>query len=356
MNRLSLLPVILPILALHAFAEESSQKEDALQISVSNWSPGETMSRVGQVMGRFRGKRLLASELTVDRKTTLDVRTEEEVDCGSFVRRRISYQSEPGNRVPAYMLVPKSALVKDAKPVPAVLCLHPTNIELGAKVAVGLGGAPNRAYAMELAQRGFVTIAPHYPTMGGYAPDLEKLGYEAGTMKAIVDNVRAIDVLETLPYVKRDGYGAIGHSLGGHNAIFTAVYEPRITVIVSSCGFDSFRDYYSGDPKMWEPGKGWTQQRYMPRLAAYAGKLNEIPFDFHELIALLAPRVLFVSAPLHDSNFQWRSVDRVVAAARPLYEKHGFPSNLEVVHPDCDHDFPDAVREQVYQLLEKRLR
>jgi hypothetical protein len=156
--------------------------------------------------------------------------------------------------------------------------------------------------------------------------------------------------------VKHGSYGAIGHSLGGHNAIFTAVFDPRITVVVSSCGFDSFLDYYSGDPKMWEPGKGWTQRRYMPRLAAFAGRLDEIPFDFHELIALLAPRVVFVSAPLGDTNFQWRSVDRIIAAAKPLYQKHGAENNLQVVHPDCGHDFPDSIREQAYLLLEKHLR
>ena len=356
MNRRSLLSVILPILALHAFAEEPSQKEDALQIRVEQWSPGETMVRVGKVMGTPRAKRVLSHERKVDLKTALDVRIEEETDCGPFVRRLISYQSAQGDRVPAYLLVPKQALANGAKLVPGVLCLHPTNIDLGAKVAVGLGGAPNRAYAMELAQRGFVTIAPHYPTMGGYTPDIEKLGYAGGTMKAIDDNIRAIDVLETLPYVKRDGYGAIGHSLGGHNAIFTAVYEPRITVIISSCGFDSFRDYYSGDPKMWEPGKGWTQQRYMPRLADYAGRLDEIPFDFYELIAALAPRVVFVNAPLGDTNFQWRSVDRVVAFAKLLYERHGATDRLEVVHPDCGHDFPDEIRERAYQLFEKHLR
>jgi len=192
--------------------------------------------------------------------------------------------------------------------------------------------------------------------MGGYAPDLEKLGYQSGTMKAIVDNIRGLDALDTLPYVKHGNYGVIGHSLGGHNGIFTAALDARITVIVSSCGFDSFIDYYSGDPKVWQAGKGWTQQRYMPRLADYAGRLDEIPFDFHELIAALAPRVVFVNAPLGDTNFQWRSVDRVVAFAKLLYERHGATDRLEVVHPDCGHDFPDEIRERAYQLFEKHLR
>ena len=59
-------------------------------------------------------------------------------------------------------------------------------------------------------------------------------------MKAIWDNVRGLDFLESLSFVKRGKFGAIGHSLGGHNAIYTAVFDDRITVVVSSCGFDSF--------------------------------------------------------------------------------------------------------------------
>ena len=51
---------------------------------------------------------------------------------------------------------------------------------------------------------------------------------ESGTMKAIWDNKRALDVLDTLPFVKHGSYGTIGHSLGGHNSIFTAIFDHRI--------------------------------------------------------------------------------------------------------------------------------
>lgn len=317
--------------------------------SVEDWQPlrASILERMQQIMGPLPG---------TDKRCPLEVRVEEETDCGDHLRRLISYQSEPGHRVPAYLLIPKSALEASAKPHPAVLCLHPTNNQIGAKVVLGFSKLPNRAYALELTQRGFVTLAPAYPHLADYKPDLEKLGYESGTMKAIWDNIRGIDLLESLPYVKRDGFGAIGHSLGGHNAIFTAVFEPRIRVIVSSCGFDSFSDYYSGDPKVWQPGKGWTQHRYMPRLASYAGRLQEIPFDFHELIAALAPRHLFVNAPTGDTNFQWQSVDRIVAAAKPVFQLHGAEERLEVMHPDSGHDFPQAARDRAYQLFEELLR
>jgi dienelactone hydrolase len=236
------------------------------------------------------------------------------------------------------------------------LCLHPTNQQLGHKVIVGLGAAPSRAYALELVQRGFVTLAPAYPHLANYAPDLETLGYASGTMKAIWDNIRALDLLEALPFVKAGGFGAVGHSLGGHNAIFTAVFDPRIRVVVSSCGFDSFVDYYGGNPKVWQPDKGWTQDRYMPRLAGYADRLQEMPFDFFELIAALAPRHVFVSAPTGDTNFEWQSVARIGAAAGLVFGLQDASDRLEIVHPNCGHEFPEEIRVRAYRLLEEQLR
>src|SRR4026209_141589 len=43
-----------------------------------------------------------------EKRCPLEIRVEEEVDCGSYVRRLLTYASEPGSRVPAYLLVPKS--------------------------------------------------------------------------------------------------------------------------------------------------------------------------------------------------------------------------------------------------------
>jgi len=206
-----------------------------------------------------------------------------------------------------------------------------------------------RAYGVELAERGYVVLAPAYPLMANYQPDLKGLGYQSGTMKAIWDNIRGLDLLETLPFVKKSKFAALGHSLGGHNAIYTAVFDERIKVVVSSCGFDSYLDYMNGNIK------GWTSDRYMPKLLEFRSRLGEIPFDFHELIAALAPRPVFINAPLHDTNFQWRSVDEVVRAAAQVYRLYGKPENLRLEHPDCGHDFPAEVREQAYRFVDKRL-
>jgi hypothetical protein len=298
----------------------------------------EILRGMQEVMGPLPGP---------EKRCPLDVRVEEEVEAGTYVRRLISYAAEPGGRVPAFLLIPKTVLSATSK-APAVLCLHPTDNKLGNRVVVDAGRA-NRQYAAELAERGYIALAPSYPLLAEYQPDLKALGYQSGTMKAIWDNIRGLDVLETLPFVRKGGFGAIGHSLGGHNSVYTAVFDTRITVVVSSCGLDSYLDYKDGDIR------GWTSNRYMPKLLEYRNRLEDIPFDFHEMVGALAPRVCFISAPLRDDNFKWKSVDRVAAAAKQIYRLYGKESNLRVEHPDCEHDFPTEIRQLAYRALDQQL-
>jgi dienelactone hydrolase len=312
--------------------------------TAADWAKrrAEVVSGMESVMGKLPGSK---------KRCSLEVRTDEEIDCGSYIRRLISYASEPGCRVPAYLLIPKD-LLAGKKKMPAILCLHPTNNVLGHGIVVGLGSAANRAYAMELAQRGYVTLAPSYPLLAKYEPDLKKLGWESGTLKAVWDNMRGLDLLASLPFVDGAKMGAIGHSLGGHNSVYTAIFDGRLKVVVSSCGLDSYVDYYNGDEKNWQPERGWCQTRYMRKLANYKGRLTAIPFDFHEMIAALAPRHVLIIAPKRDSNFRPDSVDRIAAAARSVFKLLGHQERLRVEHPDCGHDFPNGMREKAYRLID----
>ena len=112
--------------------------------SIRDWSKrrAEILRGMMEVMGPLPGK---------DKRCPLDPKVEEEVDCGDYVRRFLTYVPEPGARVPAYLLIPKSALyAKSRRKAPAILCLHQTH-SLGQKVVVGLGNSPNDEYGVELA-------------------------------------------------------------------------------------------------------------------------------------------------------------------------------------------------------------
>jgi dienelactone hydrolase len=279
------------------------------------------------------------------RRVPLDVQELEEADFPKFKRRKITFAVEKGDRLPAYVLIPRKLESK----APAVLCLHPTS-PLGKGVPVGMGPKPNRSYALELAQRGYVALAPDYPNMGDYRLDPYARGYASATMKGIWNHARAIDLLQSLPQVDPDRIGCIGHSLGGHNTMFLAAFDTRIKATVSSCGFNSFPKYYRGNLT------GWSHRGYMPRIATVYGKdPRKMPFDFTEVVAALAPRPFFVNAPVGDSNFEVSGVRDCIAAAKPVYELLGERENLVAVYPDAGHDFPPQARQAAYAFLDRVL-
>jgi dienelactone hydrolase len=280
------------------------------------------------------------------RKVPLDVRVTEVLRTARYVRKKLTYAAEKGDRVPAYLLLPVGRRGR----LPAVLCLHST-IAVGKGEVVGVDNVRNRQYGRELAERGYVVLCPDYPSFGDYRYDFKKSPHASGSMKAIWNNMRAIDLLQSLPEVDGERIGCIGHSLGGHNTRFTAAFDERIKAAVSSCGFTSFPKYYGGNLK------GWTSDRYMPRIASvYQLKPARVPFDFSEVVAAIAPRAFFTSSPLHDDNFDVSGVRDVLAAARPVYELLGAGEELSAYHPDCPHDFPPAAREKAYAWLDRWLK
>jgi Glucuronyl esterase, fungi len=293
------------------------------------------LANVREVMGPFPD---------ASKRVPLDIQVEGEEDFPGYTRKRISYATEPGDRVPAYLLVPKGVKGK----APAMLCLHPTS-KLGKKQVVGLGDRENRNYAEELALRGYVCIVPDYPRMGDYDIDFSTMGYESCTMKAIWNHLRGVDVLQSLPEVDGNRIGAIGHSLGGHNTLFAGLFDDRVKVFVTSCGFNAFTKYEDGDLT------GWSSHHYMPRIGTvYGNDGARMPFDFHEVLGVLAPRPVFVNAPLKDHNFL-TGVQECVDAAKPVYALYG-AAPPTIVRPDCEHDFPPEIREQAYAFIDAALK
>ncbi|MEE3371278.1 MAG: alpha/beta fold hydrolase [Planctomycetota bacterium] len=278
------------------------------------------------------------------RRVPLKIEYLEQQSVDNSLRHKIRYQSEPGDQIVAYLFVPRQTTTRH----PAVLCLQQTNSQ-GSVEAAGIRGAPDLAYARHLAQRGYVTLAPDYPGFGESQWDFSRpTNYGSGTMKAIWDNMRSIDLLQSLPVVDPDRIGVIGHSLGGHNAMFTAAWEPRLQVIVSNCGFTRFHK---------DDVPSWTGPRYMPRIATrFQNSADRIPWDFPEIIATFAPRPFLAIAPQRDSDFDFTGVQDSVAAARPIYQLYGKPDHLKAHYPDTPHAFPPAARALAYAFLDQYLK
>ncbi|MEP7258634.1 MAG: alpha/beta fold hydrolase [Flavitalea sp.] len=261
--------------------------------------------------------------------------------------------------VPAYLYVPDQTA--EPKKFPAILALHETGMP-GKQIVDGQTDKPNLAYAKELAEKGYVVIAPDYPGFGDlkeYNFDTDR--YVSGTMKSIFDGMRCVDLLQSRADVDPDRIGVIGHSLGGHSAMFAGAFDSRLKVIVSSCGWTLLHDYFNGDTLSAEKHGGklwpWAQDRYMPLMQSkYGLDPDKIPFDFDGIIAAIAPRAFFSNSPLHDLNFNITGVRKGIINASAVYDLLNAKENLQVRFPDSEHDFPYDVRMEAYQFIDSILR
>ncbi|MES2692012.1 MAG: alpha/beta hydrolase, partial [Verrucomicrobiota bacterium] len=66
--------------------------------TTADWAKrrAETLAGMREIMGPLPG---------AEKRVPLDVKIESETDCGTYVRREITYLAEPGARVPAFLLL-----------------------------------------------------------------------------------------------------------------------------------------------------------------------------------------------------------------------------------------------------------
>ncbi|MGV8880328.1 MAG: alpha/beta hydrolase [Sphingobacteriaceae bacterium] len=287
----------------------------------------------------------------------MDIEIIDELKEELYTRLNITFTVAKNERASAYLYVP---LKGKTNKLPAMIALHPTGI-MGKKIIDGQGPLINRAYAKELAQRGYVVIAPDYPGFGDLKDyDFRTDRYQSGTMKAIFDNMRCVDLLLARKDVDENKIGVIGHSLGGHNAIFTGAFDKRLKVIISSCGW-TLMDYYNLEKGGAGNNSGalspWSQQLYMPLLRdIFNLDIRKIPFNFDEVIAALAPRAFFSNSPLNDNNFNVDGVKNGIAEVSEVYHFLGLKDKLEVRYPKSQHDFPPDVRFEAYRFIDKTFK
>jgi dienelactone hydrolase len=284
-------------------------------------------------------------------KVPLEPRIDGEEDCGGYLRRKVSIQVQPGDRMPAYLLIPKTR----RGAVPAVICFYGTTGGSGKRTTVGLSGprpddppVPNRGFAVDMVEAGFVAMAPDFLRDGeriheGDTPYDTTRFYEKFPNWSIHgkdawDTMRAIDYLETLDFVDGRRIGMIGHSYGGHSTIFAAALEPRIKVAVANGPVSAFREH----GMHWAVPKDGRNSQSLPAMRPYILEPERpLPVTFGEITALVAPRPLMVGQaagerrPIEEQN---------CAVVRQVYADAGKPEQVRYVWYAGDHDFPPEAR------------
>jgi hypothetical protein len=301
---------------------------------------------------------------------------------GKAIRKEVTIDViTPKGRVPLYLLL---YAPKTDKPMPVFLGLNFTGnhaIHLDAGISLGrawirnqpeLGVAANRAtersrgceaarwQVEDVVARGYVVatmccgdIEPDSPD--GVSKGVRPLFYRDGQMEPDADEwgtvaawawglSRALDYLETESLVDAKRVAVWGHSRLGKTALWAGACDPRFAMVISNnsgCGGAALSRRIFGETV----GRINTQfpHWFCRNFHKYNDKENELPVDQHQLIALIAPRPVYVASAVSDLWADPKGEFLGAKHAEPVYHLFGL-KGLEIADmPPVNHSVGNTI-------------
>ena len=268
-----------------------------------------------------------------DEKLPLSVKTFGKRKGKGYTITKLIYQSRPGIFVTALLYEPAGK-----GPFPAVLQMHGHNPE-------GKFGVNPQAMSLDLVKNGYVCLTVdafgtferahdtyqkqnHGNILGGALLNIGETLMGA----QVVDNMRGIDLLRSLPNVRKDKIGATGASGGGNQTMWLSAMDTRVAAAMPVVSVGSFESYVYGMNCMCEllpDGLTMTEES--------------------GILALIAPRPLRLGNALYDCNHDF-SVAQMLRTYHPveqIYWKLGCPDNISFHVSNEVHGMTSRQRESV---------
>ncbi|MEU8139947.1 alpha/beta hydrolase family protein [Streptodolium elevatio] len=270
-----------------------------------------------------------------------DIETLGERQCEGYLLRHVAYRV-PSGRASVFVCIPGRL----ARPAPLVFCQHQHagRFDLGKSEVVGLRGRADQRYAAELAQRGFVTIAPD--AIGfedrNWA-DGDNVGWFELSSRLVIGRTLLADLLQevslaidygaSLPEADATRIGFIGHSYGGRMAIWAPAWDQRIQASVSNCGCIPYRESAAHDA-------GFQADFVVPGFAR--------DYDIEDVLSA-APRCRYLLIA-GDQDVWSRGAADIARALQDRGDRHATVR----IRPG-GHGFPITDRELAYGFIESAL-
>lgn len=236
-----------------------------------------------------------------------------------FMRIQLTAKIAAGEiSFPVEAVIPKSE-----KPIPAFISIsfysHIPNFSLPAE---------------EIVEEGFAVFSFHYTDIttddnnfsAGLAGLLEPREEHSPGKLAMWAwaAMRVMDYVQELSYIDPQQVAVLGHSRLGKTALLTGALDSRFALVISndsgSCGAALSRGKEGEDiDHITEEFPFW----FCPAYRQYAKKEEELPFDQHFLLALAAPRKVYVCSAQEDPWADPVSEFLSCVAASPAWEALG---------------------------------
>ena len=313
----------------------------------------------------------------------------ERVDRGDYIQERVTFNTTPDIRVPAYVLIPKNVKL----PAPGIVALHDHGgfyfygkeklLDLPDEHPVLTDFKRNyyggKSIATELVKQGYVVvvidmfywgerrmvldedpedwkerpktitpqrIAAFNARSSGNEQLVGRSIYSAGfTWSGVMfwDDIRTVDYLLTRPEVDRNRIGCCGLSVGGFRTIHLAALDDRIKAAAAVGWMTSFP----------------TQLKN--RIVHTIGFTMLVPglyrhLDYPDVATLAMPNALLVINGSRDGLFETEGVQRSFDKLNAAYRKAGIPDKVKTSLYDAPHRFDTEMQSEAWSWLSKWLK
>jgi hypothetical protein len=283
---------------------------------------------------RYLREHVLASAglMPMPERTPLRPVIFDDVAHSDYIVSKVYFESLPGFFVTGNLYRP----VGDG-PFPAILSPH-GHWAYGRLEHTAVASIPGRAIG--LARQGFVVFSHDMVGYGdsrqlthGFGGRRESLwGLSLGGLQ-LWNSIRALDFLDTLPFVRRDGFGVTGESGGGTQTFLLAAVDSRVAV-AAPVNMISLHM------------QGGCLCENLPGLRLDTNNL--------EIAATIAPRPLLMVSATGDWTAETLEVE--YPAMRSLYGLFDADSRVQAVRFTAEHNYNKDSREAVYAWMARWLQ
>lgn len=304
----------------------------------------EWEAKTGEIKDRIRW--MIGDLPAYDKITKVVLENEKPVSSG-LVKAEIPIDE----KLIAHITYPEK---KEGK-LPVVIYLHAYLDAVGHNWPGGFGYSPS--VGERLAQNGFAAIEFDQFGYGRRNRDSGIEFYEnnrnASALGVMIQDVRKIiDAVSLLDQLDKDRIMVAGYSLGGMVALYAAVFDARIRAVAATSGFASMRLDVHGNET--EGIRRYSHLRpTIPRLGLFLGNEKRIPYDFHELLGLIAPRPVLILAPRLDQDWIYEDVEVCYREAARVFGLYDKGKNITLHSPDDFNRYPPEYQQVIIDWLAK---